>query len=239
MEQAKKMVLRSPKPGMSRAASPIDLPETHGDTLMGLLKDFTDETGGNLSPTPSEGNMLSVLGAGRSPSPGLSILAKQMGAKSPTPQTSKSPIPKSPIPKKDDSLLKAASPPPIISPPQIASPPLIVTPPPSLTPSPITSPPKTPDIPTICSPTGNSYGLVNSFAATIRFLGEERPLIPMKRQPGDSPPKVIKRKAPAPDTAAAISRPTVSEPPAVVPGTIPPPPPKIKSRPPTPPEPVC
>ena len=44
MDQARKLVNRSPTPGASRTASPIPLPETTSDTLMELLKDIADES---------------------------------------------------------------------------------------------------------------------------------------------------------------------------------------------------
>lgn len=53
MEEAKKLVLRSPLPGGSRCGSPIELPDTTGSCLMELLqniKDEVEEEGGLLSP---------------------------------------------------------------------------------------------------------------------------------------------------------------------------------------------
>lgn len=53
MEEARKLVLRSPLPGSSRCASPIDLPETTGTGLMELfkhIKDEIEEETGPLSP---------------------------------------------------------------------------------------------------------------------------------------------------------------------------------------------
>ncbi|XP_049937649.1 transient-receptor-potential-like protein [Schistocerca serialis cubense] len=52
MEQAQKLVSRCPVPGLSRAASPIPLPETTGESIMELLKDISEEVGG--SPAGSQ-----------------------------------------------------------------------------------------------------------------------------------------------------------------------------------------
>lgn len=53
MEEARKLVLRSPLPGGSRCSSPIELPETTGAGLMELfkyIKDEIEEETGPLSP---------------------------------------------------------------------------------------------------------------------------------------------------------------------------------------------
>ncbi|XP_044730931.1 transient-receptor-potential-like protein [Chrysoperla carnea] len=224
MEEARKLVLKSPLPGMSRAASPTDLPVDSGENLMSLLKDISADTGGRFTPTPlsktptpSEGKSLGISGS-KSPALGLSALTTQLKEKSPAPtprgptptpsgKISKTPIvSRSPSPQKDDDTT---------SPPEIASPvPSIASPPPLIS---IDSPPLKPeDIPSIASPTG-----------------DETPLIPIRRTDGDSPPKVIKRKAPGIETS--VSRPAAPEiPPQSTPGAIPPPPAKVKTRPPTP-----
>lgn len=49
MEQARKLVARSPVPGLSRAASPIPLPDTTGSSIMEILKHISEEVG--VDPT--------------------------------------------------------------------------------------------------------------------------------------------------------------------------------------------
>lgn len=43
MEEAKKLVARSPLPGQSRSASPIDIPETTGSSIMEIMKDIKQD----------------------------------------------------------------------------------------------------------------------------------------------------------------------------------------------------
>lgn len=53
MDEAKKLVLRSPLPGSSRCGSPIDLPDTTNSNLLELLKNISDtveEESGVLTP---------------------------------------------------------------------------------------------------------------------------------------------------------------------------------------------
>jgi hypothetical protein len=44
MDQARKLVDRSPTPGASTASSPISLPETTALSIMELLKDITEHS---------------------------------------------------------------------------------------------------------------------------------------------------------------------------------------------------
>ena len=55
MDQARKLVNRSPTPGVSRTASPIPLPETTSTTLMELLKDISVEDEGSNDKKPKGG----------------------------------------------------------------------------------------------------------------------------------------------------------------------------------------
>lgn len=43
MEEAKKLVSRSPLPGQSRCASPIEMPETTGSTIIEIMKEIKQD----------------------------------------------------------------------------------------------------------------------------------------------------------------------------------------------------
>ncbi|GBP17800.1 Transient-receptor-potential-like protein [Eumeta japonica] len=54
MEEARKLVLRSPIPEGSRCPTPIELPQTPGHTLLELIKDISTEVGESTSLTSAE-----------------------------------------------------------------------------------------------------------------------------------------------------------------------------------------
>ncbi|XP_060806466.1 transient-receptor-potential-like protein [Amyelois transitella] len=190
MDEARKLVLRSPLPDSSRGASPIEMPVTPGHTLLELIKDISTEVGEPVdlsSPVPKSPWK---PGAGE-PTLGASLLsAAQSRAVSPKPT--------SPCSSKPPS--KASSPAPSRGP----------------------------------SPTPRS----------VSPVGEESPQPEpspwkAKRVPGESPPKVIKRKPSPPEATAepdtkslediAVARPVAPE---IKPaeGAIPPPPPVVKPK---------
>ncbi|KAM3966092.1 transient receptor potential-like [Aphomia sociella] len=212
MDEARKLVLRSPLPEGSRGASPIEMPVTPGHTLLELIKDISTEVGEPVdlsSPTPrspwkppgesstSSGSLLTAAGV-------------QSTAASPKPRT----------------------------------------------PSPLQAPKPTSKGPTPVPSRGAS-----PVPQPISPISEESPAqtepspLKAKRVPGESPPKVIKRKPPVPpvqpgdektETPAevetkpttediAVARPVAPE---IKPteGAIPPPPQPVKPK--APPAPV-
>ncbi|KAF9424359.1 hypothetical protein HW555_000498, partial [Spodoptera exigua] len=223
MEEARKLVLRSPLPG-SRVGTPIEMPISPGHTLLELIKDFSTEVGETeaegaatsppKSPWKPPGALLSAMDARSrpvSPKPATPASTTPVPAASParapvpvkTPTKGPSPVPTSrgpsPVPKAPSPVPKAASP-----------------------------------VPKAVSPTGEG---------TTSPQPDPSPL-KAKRVPGESPPKVIKRKPPGPpspsgdDSASAkpeegetkppediaVARPVAPE---IKPadGAIPPPPP--------------
>ncbi|XP_075981929.1 transient-receptor-potential-like protein isoform X2 [Anticarsia gemmatalis] len=116
MEEARKLVLRSPLPG-SRSATPIEMPISPGHTLLELIKDISTEVGETAepvaSPVPSKeevsgvGALLTAAGARSrpvspkpaTPTPGASAVKTPSKAASPVP-TSRvaSPLPTSSSP---------------------------------------------------------------------------------------------------------------------------------------------
>ncbi|KAJ2941134.1 hypothetical protein O0L34_g10369 [Tuta absoluta] len=147
MEEARKLVLRSPLPEGSRVPSPVDMPLTPGHTLMNIIKDIATEVGEPVNelsfslappaPTPMAGGFSGLLGAaGQSRSVTPKVTPKGSPVPSPMgPSPSRSPRPVSPVPEEP------------LQPP------------------------------------------------TNGVNGEPSPL-KTKRAPGDTPPKVIKRKPP-------------------------------------------
>ncbi|PZC73178.1 hypothetical protein B5X24_HaOG209949 [Helicoverpa armigera] len=223
MEEARKLVLRSPLPEGSRVGTPIEMPISPGHTLLELIKDISTEVGetepeGTTSPPKSPWKPPGEAGV-----PGIAVGALLSAADarsrpvSPKPATSTAP---SPIP----GPSTAASPVPAKTPPKCPSP--VPT-------SRVASP-----VPPTVSPTGEG---------TTSPQPDPSPL-KAKRVPGDSPPKVIKRKPSGPpspsggpaadkpeetDTkpveAIAVARPVAPE---IKPseGAIPPPPPPVKPK---------
>nr|XP_049697241.1 transient-receptor-potential-like protein isoform X1 [Helicoverpa armigera] len=223
MEEARKLVLRSPLPEGSRVGTPIEMPISPGHTLLELIKDISTEVGetepeGTTSPPKSPWKPPGEAGV-----PGIAVGALLSAADarsrpvSPKPATSTAP---SPIP----GPSTAASPVPAKTPPKCPSP--VPT-------SRVASP-----VPPTVSPTGEGI---------ISPQPDPSPL-KAKRVPGDSPPKVIKRKPSGPpspsggpaadkpeetDTkpveAIAVARPVAPE---IKPseGAIPPPPPPVKPK---------
>lgn len=47
MEEARKLIAKSPMPGQSRSASPIEMPDTTGSTIVEIMKDIKQEVIGN------------------------------------------------------------------------------------------------------------------------------------------------------------------------------------------------
>ncbi|XP_026317989.1 transient-receptor-potential-like protein isoform X2 [Hyposmocoma kahamanoa] len=209
MDEARKLVLRSPLPG-SRGMSPIDMPLTPGHTLLELIKDISTEVGEPVDLATSPAPKSPWKDGAKSPAPGTSGLLSAIGAQS----RAASPKMRSPSP------ASAAKPVPMTTSPS----------PTPRGPSPVPSP--------------RSISPVNEEPSKT----EPSPL-KSKRIPGDSPPKVIKRKPPAPPTQddgqavetsgsadepksledIAIARPVAPE---IKPteGAIPPPPPSIKPK---------
>ncbi|CAH0397075.1 unnamed protein product [Chilo suppressalis] len=225
MDEARKLVLKSPLPG-SRGASPIDLPLTPGDTLLELIKDISTEVGEPASPltkSPFKPSGGGGVGMGSL----LTAAATQSRAASPKL------LPSSPTPKA--AVSKAATP--------VPSPRAM---------SPIQSPVQSPVLAPAQSPISGSAPSPTPRAITPdpdEPTQQEPSPLKAKRTPGDtSPPKVIKRKPPgaptqsadgqAPEPSAeeakpaediAVARPVVPEikPPE---GAIPPPPPPVKPK---------
>ncbi|KAG6440271.1 hypothetical protein O3G_MSEX001204 [Manduca sexta] len=163
MEEARKLVMRSPLPGSSRAASPIEMPVTPGHTLLNLIKDISTEVGEpvDISVTPG------VMSPAKPPLvEGVAGLATSalLSAASAVPIRPISPKPRSPSPAPPKPASKAGTP---LPPSRGASP-----------------------VPKPSSPVGDG---------TTSPQQEPSPL-KAKRVPGESPPKVIKRKAPGPAT---------------------------------------
>lgn len=238
MEEARKLVLRSPLPG-SRAATPIEMPVSPGHTLLELIKDISTEVGecpeavASPVPKPAElgvgvGALLTAGGVHSrpvspkllSPTPGAvpgAISAVKVPSKAPSPAPS-----------------RVASPLPAVTSPQTgtASPvPRVVSPQPGpVNPQPTAASPQ----PGATSPTPNGITLPQPDPSPLKA----------KRVPGEStPPKVIKRKPPGSSTGSdeqvlekteeveskpaediAVARPVAPE---IKPaeGAIPPPPP--------------
>ncbi|XP_049878326.1 transient-receptor-potential-like protein isoform X2 [Pectinophora gossypiella] len=210
MEEARKLVLRSPLPG-SRGASPIEMPLTPGHTLLELIKDISTEVGELEPGSPAPKSPWKPPGAGDAgPAATVSGLLSAVDARS----RAASPSPRTPSPSQAKPMSKVSSP--------------ATTP---RGPSPARSAPPSPGRP--ISPVGEEPPQT-----------EPSPLI-TKREPGDTPPKVIKRKPPAPPGEAqgpessaeegkppediAVARPVAPE---IKPaeGAIPPPPPAVKPK---------
>ncbi|XP_061717205.1 LOW QUALITY PROTEIN: transient-receptor-potential-like protein [Cydia pomonella] len=209
MEEARKLVMRSPLPEGSRGASPISMPATPGHTLLELIKDISEEVG----PTPEGGSTPLTKSPWKPPSTGA-LLGAAM--KSPCRGSSPKPRTTSPVP------LNMG---------------IVITPRPSPVPSPAPSPAPTPRGP---SP------VPSTSARPVSPVPEEQQTEPTplvgKRVPGDTPPKVIKRKPPGPpvqdDQAPADDKPpediAVARPvaPEIKPteGNLPPPPAPVKPK---------
>ncbi|XP_026736732.1 transient-receptor-potential-like protein [Trichoplusia ni] len=217
MEEARKLVLRSPLPG-SRVGTPIEMPISPGHTLLELIKDISTEVGEPVEPTTSPpkspwkppgeegtsgiaaGALLSAVDARSRP------VSPKPTAPSPTPSISVAPAPAVKTPSKAPTPAPSS---------RVASP-----------------------IPPAVSPTGDG---------TTSPQPDPSPL-KAKRVPGESPPKVIKRKSPGPPSAGeeqaaekpdevsgkpddkiAVARPVAPE---IKPseGAIPPPPPPVKPK---------
>ncbi|XP_031764997.2 transient-receptor-potential-like protein [Galleria mellonella] len=211
MDEARKLVLRSPLPEGSRGASPIEMPVTPGHTLLELIKDISTEVGEPVdlsSPTPR-----SPWKPGESSGP-PGLLLTAAGARS----KAASPKPRSPSPAQA-SKLPSKSATPVLSRGQ----------------SPVSKP-------------------ISSVSEETVPQPEPSPL-KSKRVPGESPPKVIKRKPPVPpvqpgdekveiladvETKLPVEDIVVARPvaPEIKPteGAIPPPPPPVKPK--APPAPV-
>ncbi|XP_077299447.1 transient receptor potential-like [Arctopsyche grandis] len=249
MDEARKLVLRSPLPGGSRCASPIELPDTTGSCIMELLQNIKDEVEEEAEASrpkkiwkpPGAAQTLSVTSATKSrpTSPSISLGVKSAAA-------SKAPTPKAvtPItsPKKVTPITSPKSVKPITSPNSVTpiTSPKVLSPVASLKggPTPITSPKSVRSADDKKSLSGTSATLVETtiIDETKPSTSEDPcPLIQPKRVPGESPPKVIKRKAPSPalEEAIAISRPIGVE---IKPleGGLPPPPPNPKKTEPLP-----
>ncbi|XP_053616409.1 transient-receptor-potential-like protein [Plodia interpunctella] len=206
MDEARKLVLRSPLPESSRGASPIEMPVTPGHTLLELIKDISTEVGEPVdlsSPTPKSPWKPSAGEATLGASLLSAAQSRAVSPKPPSPCSSK-PTSKNPTP--------AGSRGP--------------------------------------SPTPRSVSPVSEEAAQP----EPSPL-KAKRVPGESPPKVIKRKPSVPPAQAGEEQPleapsgpeakplediVVARPvaPEIKPaeGAIPPPPPVMKPK--APPAPI-
>ncbi|XP_022823701.1 transient-receptor-potential-like protein isoform X2 [Spodoptera litura] len=193
MEEARKLVLRSPLPG-SRVGTPIEMPISPGHTLLELIKDISTEVGeaepeGATSPPKSPWKPPGEDGgAGMAAGALLSAMDARSRPVSPKPATpaSTTPVPgtspaRSPVPAKTPT--KGPSPVPT---PRVASPvPKASSPVPKAA-SPV--PKAASPVPKAASPTGE---------ATTTPPPDPSPL-KAKRVPGESPPKVIKRKPPGP-----------------------------------------
>ncbi|CAH0663786.1 unnamed protein product [Spodoptera exigua] len=235
MEEARKLVLRSPLPEGSRVGTPIEMPISPGHTLLELIKDFSTEVGETeaegaaTSPPKSPWKPPGEEGGGGGMATGalLSAMDARSRPVSPKPAT---PASATPVP----AASPARAPVPVKTPTKGPSP--VPT---SRGPSPV---PKAPSpvpkaaspVPKAVSPTGEG---------TTSPQPDPSPL-KAKRVPGESPPKVIKRKPPGPpspsgdDSASAkpedgetkppediaVARPVAPE---IKPadGAIPPPPP--------------
>ncbi|XP_073954562.1 transient-receptor-potential-like protein isoform X2 [Choristoneura fumiferana] len=201
MDEARKLVMRSPLPG-SRGASPIEMPISPGHTLMELIKDFSADVGEPVS----EGATLAPKSPWKPPGAGDILL----GAAPKSPSRGSSPKPRTPSPGPVNmGILTPKGP----------------------------SPTQTPRGP---SPAPRPVSPV------IEEPQQEPSPLKGKRIPGDSPPKVIKRKPPGPPAQddqvlvseikpledIAVARPVVPE---IKPseGAIPPPPAPIKPKAPT------
>ncbi|XP_028178532.1 transient-receptor-potential-like protein [Ostrinia furnacalis] len=239
MEEARKLVLRSPLPG-SRGASPIEMPLTPGHTLLELIKDISTEVGEPLPTSPSPksplpgdsgmGALLSAAASARSPSPAQlqqSAAPSKPASKAPTPVPtprgpSPVPSPRSISPQPDDqqpepSPLKAKRVPGESSPPKVIK--------------------RKPPVPPAQSDDQASEAPADSKPA--EDIAVARPVAP-EIKPAEGaipPPPPAKPKAPAAPTMEV----TPSTPPVHAPPKSPtPPPPKSPSptppKPPTPPK---
>ncbi|KAI5642666.1 ion transport protein domain-containing protein [Phthorimaea operculella] len=95
MEEARKLVLRSPLPEGSRGPSPIDMPITPGHTLLNIIKDIATEVGepvNDLSlspapktPTPMGGGLSGLLGAAGAQSRSVTPKVTPKGSPVPSP----------------------------------------------------------------------------------------------------------------------------------------------------------
>ncbi|XP_062528031.1 transient-receptor-potential-like protein isoform X3 [Bombyx mori] len=102
MEEARKLVLRSPLPG-SRAGTPIEMPVTPGHTLLELIKDISTEVGEPVDiNSPATKSPMKVSGEDTA-----GLLLSAGGASRPI-----TPKPRTPSPVPPKPLAKAASPDP-------------------------------------------------------------------------------------------------------------------------------
>ncbi|KAJ0172575.1 hypothetical protein K1T71_011714 [Dendrolimus kikuchii] len=197
MEEARKLVLRSPLPG-SRAGSPIEMPVSPGQTLLELIKDISTEVGEPIDPASP-----APKSPWKPPSNGAGDLAA--------------------------GLLSAAASRPVSPKPRTSSP---IPPAPAKSPSPVQPSRGQSPVPRTISPAAGEAASTQPEPSPLKA----------KRVPGDTPPKVIKRKPPgapsqdeeAPEPSAesdtkaaediAVARPVAPE---IKPceGAIPPPPP--------------
>nr|AGG86915.1 putative TRPL channel protein [Periplaneta americana] len=179
MDQARKLVNRSPTPGASRTASPIPLPETTAESIMELLKDFQEQTGEtdvNKKP-PKGGNGASAL---------LLAVQSNQASRSITPASTMKPAKSGQkIAEKKESTETGSKP--------------------SVSGSKADDS-KKPTTSTAESAKTESKSVDDTSSKGHRSAGssssssDPSPLIPARRPNGESPPKVIKRKAPSPVT---------------------------------------
>ncbi|CAH0591653.1 unnamed protein product [Chrysodeixis includens] len=217
MEEARKLVLRSPLPEGSRVGTPIEMPISPGHTLLELIKDISTEVGETEPTTSPPKSPWKPPGEEGTAGIAAGALLSAVDARS---------RPVSPKPAAPSSTPSIA----------VAPAPAVKTPSKAPTPAPasrVASP-----IPPAVSPTGEG---------TTSPQPDPSPL-KAKRVPGESPPKVIKRKSPGPpspgdeqapekpeeasgkpDEKIAVARPVAPE---IKPseGAIPPPPPPVKPK---------